>query len=167
MITTALVKARMPKVKQYLPDVNKNYVWGGVLIVAIAAGLYWWGKKNASIETIPIPDDTIDPNKPLTSSEIAEINSISVGLHSSIDKPWYNPTYDLPPIEKLTQSSDRVFVGVYNHYNKNFASAPTTLRGRLNTAYTWTPNIPILFDTDYTTGLFLNLFERFNRLGLQ
>jgi hypothetical protein len=129
MVSSALAKVRKANVKQYLPTVNKNYVWGTLAIGAIIAGIYWWGKNNASIDNVPVPDDTIDPNKPLTDAEKAEVKTIAVALFNEIDKTggsWIRD-WDVAVLERFMQTSDRIFVSVCNYYNSNYTTAPDTL----------------------------------------
>jgi hypothetical protein len=121
----------------YIPDVNKNYVWTAVLVVGIIAGIYFYGKNNGTINPAPLPNDTqpkTDPAtgntiNPLTASESSEITRLANSLNTQLGY-WLDA--DATLMNDFLGSSDRVFVGTYNHYNTLYLSPPETLKSRIN-----------------------------------
>ncbi|MEI7726485.1 MAG: hypothetical protein WCK09_15355 [Bacteroidota bacterium] len=140
MATTALT--RRPTVIEYMPDVNKNYVWGAVLIVAGLVGIYYWGRNNATVEQAPLPNDTLpktDPvtgqtTNPLTDAESKDIIRIANELKTQMG---YIIDPDISLLDDLFGSSDRVFVGVYNYYNTLYSTAPDTLKTIISGYTSW------------------------------
>ena len=138
--TTSLI--RRENVKQYLPDMSKNYVWGAALVIGGLIAIYYWGKNNATVKPAPLPNDTqpkTDPNTgavidPLTDSESKEIIRIANLLN---DQMGYLLDPDLQLLNDFLGSSDRVFVGTYNYYNSQFVTAPDTLKTKINSYASW------------------------------
>jgi len=162
MIASAIKRVRSTNVKQYLPTVNKNYVWGTLGIAALIAGIYWYGKSNATIDNVAVPNDTVDPNHPLTAAEQAEIKAISTGLYNEIDKTFgsWLLDWDVTMLERFMQASDRIFVGVYNYYNDNYTTAPDTLTALFVSKSTW------IWGAAQST-IYDNIIARMSRLGLR
>jgi hypothetical protein len=156
-----------PNVKKYLPDVNKNYVWAGVLILGAAIGLYYWGKKNATVQQYPVPND--DPSNPLTDDEKKQITELTNSIHTSINSSWNFITgWDWTPLQKLTSVSDRIFAGVYNHYNRSFLTGSNTLYTELKSEWAWVPpTLPPFNNSEMARQIFTTLFARFDRLGMK
>jgi len=161
------VRKNVSKVQNYLPDINKNYLWAGLIIVGISVGLYYWGKNNGTVQQYPIPDES--GTNPLTTEELNEISEIANNIHTSIDSNWNFITgWDLTPLKKLATESDRIFIGIYNFYNKSFLSAPDTLYTALRSEWAWMPpSVPFLNNSEGTRQLFESLFARFDRLSMK
>jgi hypothetical protein len=140
MATTALT--RRPAIRQYMPDVNKNYIWGAVLVVAGLVGIYYWGRNNATVEQAPLPNDTLpktDPvtgqtTNPLTDAESKEVTRIANALKTQMG---YVSDPDLSLLTDLLGSSDRVFVATYNYFNTLYATAPDTLKTLISSYSNW------------------------------
>lgn len=139
MATTTLV--RRANVQQYLPDINKNYVWGAVLVLAGMVGLYYWGKNNGTIKQAEAPIDTqpettTDPKtgnttvvNPITDGESKEIVRLATSFNTQLG--WWGDV-DTAILSDLLGSSDRVFVGTYNYFNTTFSSPPDTLKTQID-----------------------------------
>jgi len=162
-----MTTSRVQRVRNFLPSVNKNYLWAGVFIVGITVGLYYWGKSNGTVEQYPIPDE--NGTKPLTSDETRQISELSNSIHTAIDSNWHILTgWDFTPLTKLSASSDRIFIGVYNFYNKAFLTSPDTLYTTLQSVWTWVPpTLPFISNSEATRQLFVTLFARFDRLSMK
>jgi len=128
---------RRTSVKKYLPDVNKNYVWGAALFVAGLIGIYYWGKNNGSVLPAPLPNDTLPKTDPVTGEKINALteaeSKLIVRLANEFESQRgyiINPSYEL--LNEILGTSDRVFVGTYNYYNQLYASPPDTLKTIIN-----------------------------------
>lgn len=178
MITKAISLARNSNPGKYLPDVNKNYVWGGVLITAIAIGLYYWGKKNSTINPADVPNDTVkDSNgnivkNPFTEAEKADIIRIANALNSefgwgsvfssygSAVAPFIGGGSDAL-LTEFSTTSDKVFVSVYNYYNTNYVTPPGTMKSLIETKRNWS-----LWYSN-TNRMLDAIIARMDRLGLK
>jgi hypothetical protein len=135
MATTELT--RRPTVREYMPDVNKNYVWGAVLVVAGLIGIYYWGKNNGSVLPAPLPNDTLPKTDPVTGQTTNALTEAESSLIVSLTNEFesqrgyiIDPSYEL--LNEILGTSDRVFVGIYNYYNQLYASPPDTLKTIIN-----------------------------------
>jgi len=126
--------------KNYLPEFNKNYLWGGLLVIGAIVGIYYYGKNKGSFTPYILPNDTppdtTNPNDPnaLTQAEQQSVVSISNQMRTVIDG-WFNVDYSA--YKGLLTCSDRVFVGVYNFYTANFLAVPNTFRTAVEGAKKW------------------------------
>ena len=156
-------------IREYLPSVNKNYVWGAIAIIGIAVGIYLWGKKNATVEQYPITSEDDPKAKPLTEVEKNTAIKLANDIHSAIGSSWnFIIGWDLTSLQTLSSTSDRIFIAVYNLYNSTYLTAPDTLYTELKSEWAWTP--PTLLPFNNAEGprqIFNSLFDRFSRLGMK
>jgi len=152
--------------KKYLPDVNKNYIWGALALAGIVYAIYYYGKKNATINPAPLPADTqpsVDPTtgtktNPLTDTESKDITRLANGLNSQLG---YFSEPDLTLLNDFLGSSDRVFVGTYNYYNTLYCSPPDTMKTKFESYNNWK-----LWFTDINHQLDA-ITARMDKLGLK
>ena len=157
--------ATKQQIKEYLPDVNKNYIWGAVVVIGAILGIYFYGKTNGSYTPYILPNETLpdgttstnDPNK-ITQTEQSDITSISNALKVIIEG-YFNIDYSA--YKRMLTCSDRVFVGVYNFYNANFSSVPDTLRSKIEGQRSW--YLPFTQSDNDT----LAILARMDRLNLK
>ena len=164
MATQHLASHAYQRSKEYLPSVNKNYVWGALLVGAIVLGIYYYGKNSGTVNQAPLPGDTqptTDPQgnavNPLNDAEKADIVRIANSLNTQMG---YVSDPDLQLLNDYLGSSDRVFVGTYNYYNTVFKTAPDTLKTLINKYAGWK-----LFFTDIHDQM-TAIVARMNKLGL-
>ena len=149
-------------VKKYLPNVNKNYLWGALIVGGVIIGIYYYGKNNGSFTPYVLPNDTPpvtnDPNDPnaLTDTEQQSVVAISNHIRSIVDG-YFNVDYTA--YKELLTCSDRVFVGVYNFYSANFCTVPDTFRTALEHERRW--YLP-LTDANNDSQSILNRMDRLN-----
>jgi len=128
------------QIVKYLPSVNKNYIWGGLIIIGAIVGIYYFGKNSGSFTPYILPNDTppddANPNDPnaLTSSEQETVISISNALKAIIEGYF---TIDYSAYNRMLTCSDRVFTGTYNFYSANFCTPPDTLRTKIESQRHW------------------------------
>ena len=169
MATSAVISAghrAYTKSKSYLPTVNKNYLWGALLVGGIIIGIYYYGKSAGTVNQAPLPGDTqptTDPTtgtttNPLSAAESAEITRIANALHTQMG---YIQDPDLQLLNDYLGSSDRVFVGTYNYYNTLFKTAPDTLKTLISKYSGWK-----IWFTDIHDQM-VAIVARMDKLGLQ
>lgn len=128
----------------------------GLAVLIIAVISYYTFKKiiEPSVEKVPLPDD--QANGVLNETEAATANNLAVLLYEDMDG-WFDAR-DNELYQSYAIVSDRMFVAVYNEFNRLYSSKGYgTLRSWLNDeSY-----------TAFTGNLVKNtIFPRMDKLGL-
>jgi len=147
-------------IKRYLPDVNKNLVWGIAGLAGLAALIYFLGKRSGTIEQFHIPGEP--GSSPLTDEEQRQVAQITTELYSNLGTSWnWLINWDIVQLNNYLKQSDRIFIGVYNLYNKTYLSVPDTLKTEIASEM----RFALAFTDDYK--VMEQIVNRMNTLGMK
>lgn len=155
------------ELSRYAPSVNKNYVWGTILVIGILTGIYYYGKKKGTNLPVTLPVDDAKNQNSLTESEKQTVTKIGNDINTELGywswgniAPLWSNDQETALFE-LLGVSDKVFVAIFNYYNTNFVSPPDTLKTKLKSYNKWR------FGYNPESDIIDNIILRMNRLGLQ
>jgi len=154
--------AQATKYKKYLPDVRvkKNHVWTIVGIAGVIGLIYYLGRRSGTVQQFPIPG--APGSSPLTPAENVQINQITTQLNSNIGSDWnWLVNWNITQLNNYLQQNDRIFIGVYNLYNKTHLASPATLRTEFESEMRYA----LGFTDDYK--VMKQIVDRMNILGLK
>jgi hypothetical protein len=108
-----------------------------IVVVGLFIFIYFIGRKSAKMTVTPTPLPADQPNGYLlTDADKAKVNSIATALHDDMNGVAWGIFHESTPYENLLQSSDTVFVAVYNQFNQLFSTPSNpTLRDWLSNEY--------------------------------
>ena len=96
------------------------YVIVAVVLAVAIFFVYRAGRKKATVEQAPLPDDTPEGAIP-TPLDVNIVREMSASLYSDM-KGWNFWNRDQEVYKRYAQSSDRMFVAVYNDFNNQYIS---------------------------------------------
>ena len=116
--------------KEYnnLNSTSKYVGWGAIALFLGGIYVYYKGKK-AGNTFAPLPE-----NSNSSKTEASQIRSISLALHNEMKGIGVNSSID--PFKDYLATTDRIFIAVYNDFNKMYQSeGDGTLREWINGEY--------------------------------
>ena len=116
--------------KEYdsLSSTSKYTAWGLVVILLGGMAIYYKGKKSGNT-FVPLPN-----NSNSTETEASIIRGLALALHNEMKGVGVNSSID--PFKDYLATTDRIFVSVYNDFNKMYqADGDGTLREWINGEY--------------------------------
>jgi len=106
-------------------------ILGTIAVVVIA---FIIGKKVApKINPAPLPND--DPTGTLSEAEKERAEKFAERLHEELD--GMSASYDVKLFEDYGVMGDKMFVAVYNEYNKEYADGTISLKKRIEDEVMW------------------------------
>lgn len=132
-----------------------------VVIIGIFVFIYFIGRRSAKtkIEQVQLPSDQPGGGK-ITAEQNTLIRNISTALHDDMDGLNLNVfSRNMEPYNQLLQTSDTLFVAVYNDFNTLYGSEgdgtlADWIRGEKS------------FDSNWRNTAY-SILERMNRLNLR
>jgi hypothetical protein len=131
-----------------------------VVVIGLFVFIYFIGRRSGKvkIEQVALPTDQPNGNL-LSNTDSAKVRQIAQALHDDMDGIRFG-SYNLVPYNEMLQSSDTMFVAIYNDFNNLFSNEKGgTLREWLNSEFAWS----------WSTykNLIYQITSRMDRLGLR